>query len=527
VATDIIFTGDIPRSTINNMVRRGNAVRLAPGVYTTDTVGDPVAIVRRSWADIAGHLFPEATITDRSAILSAPVDGTLYLAHPRRDRETELPGLRITARRGAPPQPGDVALPGGLHLASRARAMAENAMPSKSRSGKVPRRLTRHELGEWIDQTCRFDGEAALNKIRDEARRLAPVLGVSDNHLSAVTDMIGAALGTKDATDLPHVLHARRYTRPYDPTRTKRFDDLTRALRSAAPQAHTARSDSQCLPFFEAYFSNFIEGTEFTVNEAKEIVYANSVPFGRSEDAHDIMGTFQVVSNDAEMSRLASDSQEFIDLLRSRHATIMAARPDKHPGEFKERANQAGSTVFVDPDLVEGTLIEGFGRLSDLDTPWERSVLTMFLVSEIHPFDDGNGRLARLMMNSELVAANQVRTIVPTVFREDYLGALRRLSRQDDPEVLVKAMRFANDWTTRIDFSDFDKAMSQMADTNAFEIPRDGVRLLMPSASMFDEPLAIILDPPEPPSHNRSTVRPYVRADGTPVRGHQRRPRAR
>ena len=29
----------------------------------------------------------------------------------------------------------------------------------------------------------------------------------------------------------------------------------------------------------------------------------------------------------------------------------------------------------------------------------------MFMMSEVHPFDDGNGRLARLMMNTELVSA--------------------------------------------------------------------------------------------------------------------------
>jgi Fic family protein len=28
----------------------------------------------------------------------------------------------------------------------------------------------------------------------------------------------------------------------------------------------------------------------------------------------------------------------------------------------------------------------------------------MFLVCEVHPFDDANGRLARVMMNAELVA---------------------------------------------------------------------------------------------------------------------------
>ena len=29
----------------------------------------------------------------------------------------------------------------------------------------------------------------------------------------------------------------------------------------------------------------------------------------------------------------------------------------------------------------------------------------MFMMSEVHPFDDGNGRLAHLMMHAELVSA--------------------------------------------------------------------------------------------------------------------------
>ena len=44
------------------------------------------------------------------------------------------------------------------------------------------------------------------------------------------------------------------------------------------------------------------------------------------------------------------------------------------------------------------------------------------------------------MMNAELTAAGQTKIIVPTVFRPDYIGALRRLSRDGDPEVLVAAM---------------------------------------------------------------------------------------
>jgi Fic/DOC family protein len=51
-------------------------------------------------------------------------------------------------------------------------------------------------------------------------------------------------------------------------------------------------------------------------------------------------------------------------------------------------------------------------RQSGLDTALERAVYTMFHISEVHPFDDGNGRVARVMMNAELVAGRQARAWV-------------------------------------------------------------------------------------------------------------------
>lgn len=43
-----------------------------------------------------------------------------------------------------------------------------------------------------------------------------------------------------------------------------------------------------------------------------------------------------------------------------------------------------------------GRLRRGFDILSGLIDPFDRAVFAMFLVSEVHPFDDGNGRVARL-----------------------------------------------------------------------------------------------------------------------------------
>jgi hypothetical protein len=309
---------------------------------------------------------------------------------------------------------------------------------------------------------------------------------VSVKDAADLDNLIGAALGTRSLTGLPRSLRQRALGVPYDAERIERFDVLVAALRSAAPQNHPAAPlEPSSLPFYEAYFSNYIEGTEFTVEEAEGIVYRGIEPPGRPQDAHDVLATFWLVSDLVGMRQLADNSKEFLELLQQRHARIMDARPDKRPGLFKERANQAGTTVFVDPDLVRGTLIEGFSRLDDLDSAWERSVYVKFLVSAVHPFDDGNGRLSRIMMSAELDAGGQSRTIIPTVFRDDYIGALRRLDRADDASVLIDALRFANDWTARIDFTDTANVRAQLEATNAFADDGGAERLRLPPFRHF------------------------------------------
>ena len=88
----------------------------------------------------------------------------------------------------------------------------------------------------------------------------------------------------------------------------------------------------------------------------------------------------------------------------------------------------------MDFNLVKGTLIQSFDFYKALDHPFAKAAYIMFILSEVHPFLDGNGRIARIMMNSELVKAEQSKIIIPTVYRDDYLGALRKLTRQSNPK---------------------------------------------------------------------------------------------
>ena len=485
--TAIVFASDVPPATIAGRVRRGELVRLAAGVYTSDVTSDPGAVTAREWPAIAGGLFPGAVITDRSAVTGGPADGVLYLARDGRARDAELPGLRVTARPGAGPLDGDIPLPGGLYQASRGRALAENARPSRSRAGRARRTLDTAELGDWVDRLCQSDGPQRLARYRTQAEQVASLVDAPEDAVKALSQMIGAALGTKQITTPSRALAARQASLPYDQDRIRLFRQLAESLRRSAPQNRPVADPRdpryEFLPFFEAYFSNFIEGTEFELDEAVAVVYEGKQVPGRADDTHDLVGTYMAVADLAGMTTLAAAPQEFLDLLRSGHAAIMGGRPDKRPGVFKEAANRAGDSLFVLPGLAAGTLRAGWEGLAALDTAFERAVYMMFLVSEVHPFDDGNGRVARVMMNAELASGGQSRIIIPTVFRDDYLGGLRQLTRQGDSSVLIKALRYGHDYTTRIDFSTLARATGMLHATNAFNEPGSSERLRLPDAS--------------------------------------------
>jgi len=140
--------------------------------------------------------------------------------------------------------------------------------------------------------------------------------------------------------------------------------------------------------------------------------------------AHDVASTFELIGDPVDARDIPGSGTEFMAQLERRHARLMAARPDKRPGQFKQEANRVGSYQFVAPELVRGTLDRGFALGDQLTLPFSRAVFMMFLISEVHPFDDGNGRLARLAMNAELTVAGQHRILVPLIVRNDYLAGL-------------------------------------------------------------------------------------------------------
>ncbi|WP_299438765.1 Fic family protein [uncultured Rhodospira sp.] len=456
---------------VSAAVARGQLRKLASRLYTRNLDEEPERLVRRNWYYLITSYYPDALITDRTALENQPApDGSVCLISAKK-RDVALPGLIFRPRKGPGPLESDKPFIGGARLASPARAWLENMRPSRARGERVARTLSREEIEGRLDALLRRQGEAALNRLRDEAREIAPQLDLEDE-FEAFNELIGTLLGTRDTDVKSAVGKARAAGQPFDPERIRLFEALFAALRETIPTdrpapKRTGEANAN-LSFFEAYFSNFIEGTEFSVEEAEDIVFKGVIPQERPDDAHDVLGTYRIVSDQAEMRKLPSDVDEFLTLLRRRHAAIMEARPDKNPGVFKTMTNRAGNTVFVAPDLVTGTMEKGFAFLQGLGEPFQRAVFMMLLVSEVHPFADGNGRAARIMMNAELIAGGQERIIIPTSYRTDYLGALKALSNNGHTTPLIRMLDYAQQYTHAIDWRDLDGARRVLEQTGAF-----------------------------------------------------------
>lgn len=479
---------DAEARAIQRRAKEGELAPLAEGIYTTEKNPESqAALVRRNWARILGSLVPEAVVSYRSAFAGGITpDNTLFLSHPTRYNKTiELPGLTAYLVKGPKALPGDRPHGGnGLHYASRQRQLLENL----SRSRGLNRRSAGEKaVEETLVRIMNASGEPELNRIRDAARDLAQPLGL-EMEFSKLDGLVGALLASHPDGKLK-TREGKLVARgtPFDRARLERFEILASKLRTdplpsraAIATEEPARSNFASL---ESYFSNFVEGTEFAVEEAVDITLRGRVFEGRPKDTHDVLGVFTLALKSPWRETVPPLGADFPRELAARHAVMMEKRPEANPGAFKLEPNRAGGTWFVEPALVRGTLIEGSNLARSLPEGLPRAIYLAFLISEVHPFSDGTGRISRLVMNAELSRTGEARIIIPTLFHEEYVDCQRQLSRQNDPAGHVRVLTLMQAWTVAFDYSDIDRLLASIKKTNALERSLNQFKLTMPDGA--------------------------------------------
>ena len=175
--------------------------------------------------------------------------------------------------------------------------------------------------------------------------------------------------------------------------------------------------NSILIPIFmakEAVSSMLIEGTQTTITD----VFEDRIATGKNQDAkvaRESRNHTDALAFGVEYLRANAFSD---DLLKSLHRIMMTdilpPKKQKCIGKYKEKdnfiINSAGTVVFNPPSYTETPkymreLIQFMNDASDGMNPLIKSAIIHSQFESIHPFEDGNGRVGRLLVSLYLYKA--------------------------------------------------------------------------------------------------------------------------
>ena len=173
------------------------------------------------------------------------------------------------------------------------------------------------------------------------------------------------------------------------------------------------------------YNSNAIEGNTLTLRETDIILQFGITVKGKSLKEHnEVKG--QEYALDFLNEVLKKEEPLSIRLIREFHALILNDDKDNR-GRFKQENNTILGAKFQTTPFyqVEEKLQELIDNFNESDQNLIEKVAKFHNDFEmVHPFNDGNGRTGRLLMNLELMKNGYPITIIKNEDRDDYYQAL-------------------------------------------------------------------------------------------------------
>jgi Fic family protein len=225
------------------------------------------------------------------------------------------------------------------------------------------------------------------------------------------------------------------------------------ALRPLSPELERRIMDKFRLDW--TYHSNAIEGNTLTYGETKAFLLHGITAAGKPfRDYLDIKGHHAALDTLQEIIRqdrvlTESDIRELHKIILVEPYRTPAMTPDGvlttrpiQPGQYKTTPNHVQTSTgeihyYATPEETParmGDLMAWYRR------EWEGKQTHPLILATtfhyrfvtIHPFDDGNGRMSRFLMNLMLMQAGFPPVIIPKEIKNDYLLTLEKADTDDD-----------------------------------------------------------------------------------------------
>ena len=321
----------------------------------------------------------------------------------------------------------------------------------------------------------------ALASVKDLSELLRPLLDGGHVHIAgrlaggmraigrtSVTDEILAAMGSANMTVqesqpfevAPTPLPAGRPESPYVQRLRLMWQEMRQTVIDEFPAPGDVPSDVQASLtqveeryVTDAYHSLSIEGYRVTPELIEKLRNGPWQPDGedaRTRDAMAAKGYFEAHIKVKDYIGAVLDTRPtswpLHDALTSWYRALFS--PSVTAGVLKasDLAGWRNDQVFIrgalhvplSKEAVRECMPVFFELLASEPHPAVRAVLGHFFFVYIHPYMDGNGRLARFIFNAMLVTGGYAWTIVPLAQRKPYMSALEQASSYRKVQPLAK-----------------------------------------------------------------------------------------
>jgi Fic family protein len=223
------------------------------------------------------------------------------------------------------------------------------------------------------------------------------------------------------------------------------MEDLLRRLEANQTRLSALRPlQPPLLAQLRAYFrvgltwtSNALEGSSLTESETK-VLLEDGLTVGGKPIREYYEATGHARAFDAMMNRLSDPAALSEATLRELHRLFYAQIDESQAGRYRtqpvlitgsKHATPAPSKVPAQMTALAAWLQAGESTARPVRFAAQAHKRFVF----IHPFIDGNGRVARLLMNLCLLRAGYPPAVIPPILRGEYIDLLEKAHTDDAP----------------------------------------------------------------------------------------------
>lgn len=190
------------------------------------------------------------------------------------------------------------------------------------------------------------------------------------------------------------------------------------------------------------FSSNALEGNSLTESETKVVIEDGLTIEGKPlRDVYEALGhakAYDYIFGLLQKPRI--EEKDILMLHQLFYQQIDAAQAGSYR---KQPVFSSGSQYAVTPPQKIASQMKAFVRWYNSREgklhPVKLAALTHQRFVFIHPFIDGNGRLARLLMNLALLRSDYTIAIIPAVLRQQYIALLEKAHTDEAPFITLIA----------------------------------------------------------------------------------------